>query len=79
MTETKKTRPKFAAGDACFRCKQAIVKIQPWAEDNEHGGAPVTALVESHWVTPYGALCPKCYPSFVMKWQEELMAKDRRS
>ena len=79
MTEGQKTRPRFAVGEACFRCGQAIVKMQPYAEDNEHGGAPVTALVETHWVTAHEPLCPKCSPWYVSKWREHRAAKDRLS
>jgi hypothetical protein len=76
MSETEKTRPRFAVAEACFRCGDPIVKMQEYSEDNEHGGAPITALIEKHWVTPHGALCLKCYKWYVSKWWEHRMAKD---
>jgi len=76
MTEREKTRPRFAIADGCFRCREPIVRMQEYSEDNEHAGAPVTALVERHRVTPHGALCQKCYPWYVSKWREHRMAKE---
>jgi hypothetical protein len=55
MTSKEKTRQWFAIADACFRCRDPIVKMQEYSEDNEHGSVPVTALIEKHWVTPHGA------------------------
>lgn len=76
MTEREKARPRVAVGDVCFHCKEQIVKIQTCSEANEQGGAPITALVERHWVTPHGALCDQCHLWYVVKWGEYRMAKE---
>lgn len=76
MNGNGKGRSKFAIAQACFRCGAPIVRMQAYSEESEHGGAPVTALVETHWVTAHGALCPECYPWYVSKWKERRMAKE---
>ena len=61
---------QFAIADVCSKCKKPIVVMTDEEMRKKFGGAPITAIVSLHYVTPWGVVCKDCMPNVTEKWNQ---------
>ncbi len=71
-----KKKVKFAISDMCFRCKKPIVEMTSPESIEKLGGAPVTAKIHTHYVTPWGPVCDDCLKGVMEKWVQYVRFKE---
>ncbi len=67
---------KFAISDVCFRCKKPIVEMTGPESRKRFAGAPVTAVIHAHYVTPWGPACAECLKGVMEKWGQYVRFKE---
>ena len=59
---------KYALSTICFRCKKPVVEMTAQEIRKRFGGAPITAIIKEHYITPWGVACPDCMKHLCGLW-----------